>query len=226
LLGDRSTVEQGAPSGPLAGLDWAASLYFVSVDTIYYLRTNATSAYTDLPSGLLSLQWFDYNYNAPSNSKRPYRWLDPSQYILDSFGEILFWAAMAADTNGSVQNFLALQSTNAPVYSSAYSYLAVGSFLVAVALLVVTSTLYGFWKLGRNVSMSPLETAKAFGAPVFQDPGLHPDGNHLAKDMGGQKFRYGVLSVVDGQGVRRPTLGIVTLDAVDAPVEPAPPTHG
>jgi Protein of unknown function (DUF3176) len=218
-LGDLSTAEAGAPAGPLAGLVWAAFLYFESVDTIYYLKTNTTSAYTDAPSGLLSLQWFDYSYNAPPNSKCPYRWLDPSEYILDSFSEILFWAAMAADTNGSVQSFIALQSTNTLVYTSVYSYLAVGSFLVAIALFAVSYTLYGFWQLGRDVSMSPLETAKAFGAPVFQDPSLHPDGEHLAKDMGKQKFRYGVVRMVDGQGVQRPTLGFVALGAGSEAVE-------
>jgi len=60
----------------------------------------------------------------------------------------------------------------------------------------------GYWFLGRTVSLSPLEIARAFDAPVCE--GL--DGNASAGDVdigrGGRVVRYGVLEGVGGKRLR------------------------
>ncbi len=81
-------------------------------------------------------------------------------------------------------------------------------------------TLWGWWELGRNVSLSPLETAKALGAQVFQHWNLSMDGAHLAKEMGSRKFRYGEQMMTEDDGVPRPMLRIVELGIGDDLAEP------
>jgi hypothetical protein len=111
------------------------------------------------------------------------------------------------------------------IYHSEYPYLAAAAAIIFVAILGVSSTLYGWWELGREVSLSPLETAKAFRARVFQVWNYHMDGMHLAEDMGTRKFRYGevMLPEVDGpQDSRRPMLAIgeVGPEIEDEPIVP------
>jgi hypothetical protein len=77
---------------------------------------------------------------------------------------------------------------------------------------------YGYWTLGRVVSLSPLEVARAFGSPLFD--GL--DGNVSAADIecarGHVGVKYGVversgaekvlrMEFVGRTGVRRPREG-------------------
>lgn len=47
---------------------------------------------------------------------------------------------------------------------------------------------YGFWSLGRPVSLNPLEIARAFGAPLLDGV----DGNSRADDIEMQKGSLGV----------------------------------
>jgi hypothetical protein len=62
------------------------------------------------------------------------------------------------------------------------------SSIVAVAL-----TFYGWWELGRQVSLSPLKIAKAFDAPLLRFVGSNI-GLHHSKILGPagmQRVQYG-----------------------------------
>jgi hypothetical protein len=71
--------------------------------------------------------------------------------------------------------------------------MATGLCLSFAAVFAILPLYYGYWKLGRSVSLSPLEIARAFGAPVLD--GL--DGNVSAADVecarGHVYVRYGVV---------------------------------
>jgi hypothetical protein len=51
------------------------------------------------------------------------------------------------------------QTSNITVFKSNYSYLAAALALMILGILVVLPTFQGFWELGRNVSLNPLEVA-------------------------------------------------------------------
>jgi hypothetical protein len=59
-----------------------------------------------------------------------------------------------------------------------------------LALLAVISLLWGWWELGRSVSLSPLETAKAFGAPMMQHVGRNSTVEEILKKTRGMKVKY------------------------------------
>lgn len=96
--------------------------------------------------------------------------------------------------------------------------LAIGNFLSLVPIIFIVPLYFGYSKLGRRVSLHPLEIARAFSAPLFEGV----DGNVTARDIGIEKgvvrVRYGaverngeekVLRVEDvGRGsVRMPRIG-------------------
>lgn len=77
------------------------------------------------------------------------------------------------------------------VYRVQAGWLAGAFVVIAVACLSIMPTYWGWWRLGRSVSMSPLEIAKAFDAPIMG----HARPNGTADDhlnaVGRMQVRYG-----------------------------------
>lgn len=77
------------------------------------------------------------------------------------------------------------------VYSSDLSYFAGAAAIELFTISIILYTFYGFWRLGRNTSLSPLETAKAFDAPLLADAPTNLNGGRIAKIEQHQKVKYG-----------------------------------
>jgi hypothetical protein len=210
-IGDMSTTKQGAPAGPLAALEWFGFQYLSASAIVGY--DNVTDSYWEEASGDIALQSSDHGNDYPPNSICQFQFFDPTQPILTSLSEVLFLAAIDADWDPqTIQTFPIIQTTNSLIYKSVYPYLAIASGILVIAILAISTTLYGWWDLGRDVSLSPLETAKAFGAPIFQHWNLHMDSKHLARDMGQRKFMYSEKDVTEDDGIARPMLQIAELN--------------
>jgi hypothetical protein len=109
------------------------------------------------------------------------------------------------------------------VFESHYRFPALAMGVIFLAVLVLAPILNGFWTLGRKTSLSPLETAKAFGAPLLADGGSNVNARQLLEELDLGPVKYGeVLGAVNGIGngeVRRRRLGIAAADQVMAPDE-------
>jgi hypothetical protein len=57
------------------------------------------------------------------------------------------------------------QTTTQIVYESQYNLLIIAVTVTLIAAVTVFNILWGWWHLGRDVSLSPVEIAKAFAAP-------------------------------------------------------------
>ncbi|RPA77419.1 hypothetical protein BJ508DRAFT_171406 [Ascobolus immersus RN42] len=94
--------------------------------------------------------------------------------------------------------FSARRSRPVQVYVSNYPFLGIALAVVLVAALVVLLTFIGYNKLGRSVSMSPIEVAKAFGAPLLESGGSNESIEGLLKLMerrGMGEVQYGEVLV-------------------------------
>jgi hypothetical protein len=58
--------------------------------------------------------------------------------------------------------------------------------MMLLSLFVATSVLYGYWQLGRKVSLSPLETGRALAALIISEPAGEDgmDAEELLRAMG------------------------------------------
>lgn len=82
---------------------------------------------------------------------------------------------------------------------SAYMWGAVAATVCCVAL--VLPVYWGFWQLGRKVSLNPFEIAHAFRSPVIaQASSAAP--NELMRQVGHQEIRYGPVTL-DGDSYGR-----------------------
>lgn len=106
----------------------------------------------------------------------------------------MFRASLQASTATDVQTFSVQRTNQALIFYSNYRFLAAALVVMLLALLAVLFLLWGWWELGRHVSLSPLETAKAFGPPMMQDAGSNSAVDGILKAIGPMGVRY------DGEG--------------------------
>lgn len=179
--GDKPHAKEDSNSGPLGGLAWLGYNFFWTADQISY---DNSSTFTDLINGTMSVTYYDYDFQFPDsdppsfgqNASCNYRWFDPSSDILNAFSEILFWASVDAMNqswfnDGSLKptTFEVEQTNERLVYTAVYPFLIVAECVLMAAIVSVATTLYGWWHLDREVSMNPLETARAIKAGMFDD---------------------------------------------------------
>ena len=86
-------------------------------------------------------------------------------------------------------------STLVPIYTTHRGWIAGSTTIVCVTCIAILSTYWGWWRLGRDVSMSPLEIARAFGPPLLETADPNATGDDLKKDLGTQKVRFAVDAV-------------------------------
>lgn len=71
-----------------------------------------------------------------------------------------------------------------------------------VCTLVIMYTFYGWWRLGRAVSFSPLEVARAFNSPMLSHLASNTPADEMAKEVGQHRIRYGAIGPIDTHRVR------------------------
>lgn len=80
-----------------------------------------------------------------------------------------------------------------PVYISSYLFLALAVLLSLLGWIATLPVFLGWWHLGRAVSLSPIETAKAFGAPGLDTKDSNVDVQAILKEVGEREVRYGAM---------------------------------
>jgi hypothetical protein len=185
--GDSPNAAELTSAGPLMGIGYVAGEYFLSNATLYW--DSEIQAFSKHVNGTLALQWYDYDYN--DSGCLNLRYVDPTNMLSNVFQEILLWASLDAanKTEAFVEAYPVTILTYTLLYVTFYPFLAVTTLILAIAFVAVASTLWGWWELGRNVSLSPLETAKAFGAHLFQAENFDMDSKHLANNTGGEEIQ-------------------------------------
>lgn len=81
-------------------------------------------------------------------------------------------------------------------YTTDFHYVA-GALVASFAtLLLVFPVYWGFWQLGRKVTLGPLEIANAFNAPITKPENVqaqHGDFDEVLQEIGKRRVKYGQL---------------------------------
>ncbi|CAN9375827.1 hypothetical protein CC77DRAFT_1021035 [Alternaria alternata] len=81
-------------------------------------------------------------------------------------------------------------------YKTSYAYVAGALVATFVTVMLVLPVYWGFWQLGRKVTLGPLEISQAFGAPIIapdQTKAYHGDFDQVLEDVGKRRVQYGQL---------------------------------
>ncbi|KAK3994700.1 hypothetical protein QBC44DRAFT_285417 [Cladorrhinum sp. PSN332] len=133
------------------------------------------------------------------------RWfMDPGPPVFEAVRELgLRSALMAANSSDPLHRLdLVGQTTETiAVYVANFGFLYGAVAVTVLAALSVIPLFYGFWKLGREVSLSPLETAKAFRPAQLEGVPSNSTVERLLKSLvGSRPIRYGVIIASSDDG--------------------------
>jgi hypothetical protein len=134
-------------------------------------------------------------------------WKDPREGVMAKLNEFMFRTGVyTAHQYGKdflrarVDDDVELESSvegmivsPVEVFNSNMSYFAGAASVQLLAILAILITFWGFWDLGRSSSLSPLEIAKAFDAPLLSDVLSNSSGREIEKIEGERKVRYGAI---------------------------------
>jgi len=184
-----------------------------------YITTYSNNSQWDISSdGQFASMLVDNEYDITNNYTCPFTYDDPLENIMVGLNSLTFITAddiwnRANYTSGNVTDDDAYQDelltyVKASQYKSEVHYStnfwcmggAMASTLVCV--LLILPVYWGFWELGRKVSLNPIEIANAFQAPILASalPGSgHADD--VVKVAGGQHVQY--THAVDPETGRR-----------------------
>jgi hypothetical protein len=119
---------------------------------------------------------------------------DPTQGLLQEARQFMFRIAVATANSSDVQLVMSTEVATHPIYQSHWQFLGIAILFTALAILTVTLTFYGFWHLGRQMTMSPIELAKAFDSPLLSCEDSNAVVGTIVKKIGERGVRYGVVS--------------------------------
>ncbi|CZR53988.1 uncharacterized protein PAC_03871 [Phialocephala subalpina] len=122
-------------------------------------------------------------------------WRDPMDDMLDQINNLASRTARSVameNLNSSyTQNVSYSGQRTATVYQSDYTITAIAILVNFMGLLSVLPLYYGWWELGRKASLSVIEIAKAFGAPLLRDVDDNATAKLILKQVGTTRVVYG-----------------------------------
>src|SRR5438045_1641832 len=121
-------------------------------------------------------------------------WKDPTPDVLAGIREMVFRSAVSASNATDKQILAGTDTANRTFYTSDYRYLIAAMVVMVVDVCVIIPLFLGWWQLGRPVSLSPIEIAKAFRAPLLHGSECNGDVDMLLKEVGQRRARYGAIS--------------------------------
>lgn len=119
----------------------------------------------------------------------------PLDDLVKQARELMFRTTIYWRNTTTTQHVVSSQTVNRLVYESRYLYLGLAVLSRTLALAAVTSIFHEYWHLGRRVTMSPIEIAKAFNAPLLSHEESNASANDLVKSIDARIVRYGAVSV-------------------------------
>lgn len=144
---------------------------------------------------------------------------DPTADIIRALNEITLRIGLGA-TNAStpVESYSVQQTKPVNRYKSTPAYWASSLAITLLSIAMIIPSFYGWWQLGRKVSLNPIEMAEAFSAPVLQHPdAAFQDADHLLELVGQRKVKYVPVEREVGDGGVVKKMEIVDVESPDAP---------
>jgi hypothetical protein len=160
-----------------------------------HIRWSGVTMYELAATGVPAFQYSNNNFNIDSGN---ISWADPTHDMLSTARELMFRTAQRAAnvTNpADIHKVEAKVDRIATVYKSHYLFLGLALLFTVVSAISIVPILLGFWNLGRYVTLSPIEIAKAFNAPILGSSDSNMPVNDLLKEAGKREVRYGAVSL-------------------------------
>ncbi|KAL1611964.1 hypothetical protein SLS60_000187 [Paraconiothyrium brasiliense] len=124
----------------------------------------------------------------------PLLWDSPTRYIMGQILGYNFRAARAVAgqriDEKDRQDVMALYTGEELGYVTNFKWLAASVALMALGIIAALSLSWGWWQLGRYVTLSPLETGKALGSAVLAQAAPEQEAKFIMRHIGPELVAY------------------------------------
>lgn len=144
-----------------------------------------------------------WDYNPATNPLHQcgLMWDSPTEYVIRAMYDYMFRVALKtgsqAEGGKETKEFAVEKVTSELVFRSDVRYLGAAMVATGCCLGLLMALFWGWWRLGKKVTLSPLETARVFGG-VSGRFGGERTIEGILKAARGVEFRVG-----DGERKRR-----------------------
>ncbi|KAK6007361.1 hypothetical protein QM012_004175 [Aureobasidium pullulans] len=195
------TFFTGSTPTVLGGIVEALNRYLAGTSTMRYDRgqffVDQTGAAGMLP----------FNFNRNSSTGCDYQYRDPLDYTILQINSLMFVLAVDPWNVNNNNNWTLTDNFKATQYGSSIHYVTDRRYMWAalatmlVCVLCVLPSYWGYWQLGRDVTLGPFEIANAFRAPVLDHPAVANAGvKDLIREVGQREVKYGAMVHNDASG--------------------------
>ena len=152
--------------------------------------------------GVLGYNLEMYKYDRSGSGKLWFQ--DPTPDIISTYNQMMFRGATIAaswsNTSHLIDDGVSINQTVSAktvtnIFSSDFRWFAGAAIVQVATALLILPMFWGWWTLGGDLSMSPLNTALAFNSPVFKDVNSANGAKGVIKALGGMKVKFGVVAV-------------------------------
>jgi hypothetical protein len=178
---------EGGGSTVLGGFEYAAAYLFTS--TAVFEGGNAVLS--NKVSGALANQFMVNTENQTFS--------DPTDYMINQMRQIAFRTSLqAAKDNATASNAtqtIRYGGTSAvTIYKTDFTLIGIASALNLLTIMAIIPIYRGWWELGRKFSLSPLEIARAFDAPLLRKAESNATWREIARKVGNRNVTYGEIA--------------------------------
>ncbi|KAK7936043.1 hypothetical protein PG985_001538 [Apiospora marii] len=200
-VSDGDKVIDGGPTGPFSGSMLGGMLIFLRnlyTSNVTLLLTSISNNSLPLIAEIYATDQSAFNYfnsDISTYGNCSMTWGDPTTDIVNTARELMFRSMVAySEYNRSAvapRQLRVSQTRSANTYKSHYEYLGITVACMSLQALVISYMLYGWHRLGRDVSLNPFEIARAMGATVLQDGSSNSRIDVALSHLRREQFRYG-----------------------------------
>jgi hypothetical protein len=161
---DSDYATERSPAGTLQGLD-----HFVD-DLCDLAQLPGSSEFT---GGLMARMFSQTDSSAYSNfvfDHCPLKWIGPTDFVLNAMQDLMFRASSRPANDTDSQPFKVWQTKSTLVFHSVYWFLLTSSTITLCGVFILFGVFILIGLQGSSISrtLSTLETAKAFSAPLLE----------------------------------------------------------
>ncbi|KAG9567222.1 hypothetical protein KCU71_g1895, partial [Aureobasidium melanogenum] len=185
----------------LGGVVEALNLYLAGTSSMHYDRGRFSVSQTGA-AGILP-----FNFVRNSTVGCDYQYRDPLDYTILQINSLMFvlavdpWSVNTNNNSTLRENFKATQFGSSIHYVTDHGYMWAALATMLVCVLCVLPSYWGYWQLGRDVTLGPFEIANAFRAPVLDHPAVANAGvKDLIREVGQREVKYGAMVQNDASG--------------------------
>ncbi|KAH0157086.1 hypothetical protein KCU67_g8054, partial [Aureobasidium melanogenum] len=202
ILEDHAVFVENTPT-VIGGFAKVFKRYFEGTSSLRYSRGTWVVDQT----GSVDVKPFTFK-DRNGSTECDFQFQDPLDYTIRQINLLTFGVSIDAWYNDYMNNnYSVLTPTTAMQYSTSIHYKTNRNFMygalasILFCVLCVLPSYWGYWQLGRDVTLGPFEIANAFRAPVLDHPAVANAGvKDLIREVGQREVKYGAMVQNDASG--------------------------